>query len=48
MRYIEAPTKTPVPTKQPTIEPVRRLEPERICPHQQTEITRRIKRVVEE
>lgn len=36
------PTKTPAPTRQPEPEPVRRLNPAKICPDQVTRVTRTV------
>jgi hypothetical protein len=43
MNTTEAPVRT-VPTTEPRTEPIRRLEPERICPNQKNRIVRRIER----
>ena len=40
----ERPTTTPIPTQTPFVDPdrERRTDPERLCPAQKTEITRRV------
>lgn len=42
----EITTPTPTRTTEPTIEPERRMDPDRLCPAQKEKIVREIERVI--